>query len=171
MEIFSLKTSADQLERGNGGVGSMHYVQYAPSRDVTGNNFPNGAQYIKWNCSGTKWWIPARSYLRLRYKLTDGQGNELVVGDDVAPNMNMFANLFQSSEFRINNQTVCRISDYMPQIDALTKRLRKSQSWLDTIGSTTINTQPSFYDRQQQIVSDGVKPDDYILSKASLAGV
>ena len=153
--LFSLKTSQDQLEAANRGMGELHYIQYAPSRDVTGDNFPNGPQFIKWQTSGNKWWIPRRTYLRMRCTINDGTGAQLTLSKNIAPNMNLFANLFQSLEFRIQNKTVCRIADYVAQVDMLDKRISKSKSWMDSTAAATMYLQPDFQDRQAIICSDG----------------
>ena len=108
--IFSLKTSTDQLASANGGMSRAEYLQQPPTRDVTGTNFPNGAIHFRWQCSGTRWWIPSQSYLRIRCQITRGDGTALTLADDVAPNMGLAANLFQSAEMRIADKVVSRCS-------------------------------------------------------------
>lgn len=166
--MFNLKTDPSQLSSANGGVGDMRYVQYSPTRDITGNSFPNGSQYIKFTTSGRKWWVPKRSYIRMRLQIKDGQGNILEKFDNIAPNMNLVANLFQSMELKINGQVVSRLSDYVPQIDTLHKRMTKSKSWLDSTGATTCLLQPSFVDRQAVVISDGLEQSgDFVYSRAA----
>ncbi len=167
--LFNLKTSRDQLSHGNAGMGQMHYVQYAPSRDVTGNNFPNGAQYIRWSTSGTKWWIPRRTSLRMRCRITDEAGNAVDYTDNMAPNMSLMACLYQSIEFRMGNQTVCRISDYLPQIDMLKKRLSKSKSWLDSTGADSGMYQSTFGARQKAITRNGEEEKEYRVKPGVIA--
>lgn len=153
--IFDLKTSVQELSSANEGTSKMVYEQHPPTRDCTNTNFPNGAQHIRWEASGQKWWIPSRSYLRYRLKLTKADGTTpLEVSDDVAINMGTCANLYQSAEFRINDNTVSRVSDYMPQIDALETRLSKSRAWLEGLGSSTNWWQDDFKERQAQVTSD-----------------
>jgi hypothetical protein len=154
--IFTLKKSVEELESANHGMSRMQYNQQPPTRDVTGNNFPNGAIHIRWETSGEQWFIPSRSYLRLRCKLTKGDGSTpLVFADNIAPNMGLCANLFQSAEFRINGKTVSRISDFMPQIDALEHRLNKSDSYLTTLGESTNFWSESNTERKADTTSDG----------------
>lgn len=162
--MFNLKTEASQLSSANGGVGDMRYVQYSATRDVTGANFPNGSQYIKFSTSGRKWWCPKRSYIRMRCQILDGAGNPVVVNDQIAPNMNLMGNLFQSLEMKINGQVVSRCSDYVAQVDTLHKRLTKSKSWLDSTGSSTALLQPEFKDRQKIISSDAFEVDEEALA-------
>jgi hypothetical protein len=156
--IFKLKKSVEEIEWANQGMSRMSYEQHAPTRDVTGNSFPNGAIHIRWETSGQKWWIPSRSYLRLRCKLTKNDGNQLVDGDNIAPNMGLCANLFQSAEFRVNGKTVSRISDFMPQIDALEHRLNKSDSYLTTLGESTNFWSESVTERKNDVSASTTLP-------------
>lgn len=161
--LFSLKTSTNQLSSANKGTGEIHYAQYAPSRDVTGDNFAQGTQYIRWECSGKRWWIPKRSYIRFRCTLSDGAGNQLVKSDDIAPNMFLASNLFQSLEFKINGKTICRVADYVAQIEALEKRMTKSKTWLDTTGNTLGFSHADFAKRQAAVIENGTDdPDKYL---------
>lgn len=161
--IFDLKQSAAELPMLNQGTAKLTYEQMPPTRDVTGSNFPNGSIHIRWEVSGTRWWIPSRTYIRMRGYL---QGATVPAADpityhaarcadDIAPNMGFMANLFQSAEFRIADKTVSRVSDFMPQVDALETRLNKSKSWLDSVGSTINFWQPEFAERLSVIASDG----------------
>lgn len=157
--IFNLKTSTAELSSANQGTNRMHYVQRPPSRNVIGNNFSNGSIFIGFEISAQRWWVPARSYIRMRATLTDNAGNQLTIQDDIAMNMGLMANLFQSAEFKINGVVVSRISDYMAQVDALEKRLTKSQSWLNSVGASSNYWQPKMVERQQIITSDGLQVD------------
>ena len=126
-----------ELSSANEGTSRMEYDQHPPTRDVVGNNFANGAIHFRFQTSGQKWWLPSRSYLRMRFRLTDGLGDQLTATRGVAPNMGLMASLFQSGEMRINDKVVSRIADFMPQVDALETRLTKSKSWIDSVGEAT----------------------------------
>jgi hypothetical protein len=152
--IFDLKTDVGQLSNANEGTSRMEYQQQPPTRDVTTNNFPNGAISFRWQMSGQKWWIPNRSYLRVRCSLKRGDGASLRLNNNIAPNMGLCASLFQSAEFRINDKTVSRIGDYMSQVDALETRLSKSRGWLNGIGNAVNFWEDDFKIRQQDVVSD-----------------
>ena len=123
--IFDLITSVNELQSSNNGVSKELYEQISSTRDVTGASFPNGSINFRFQTAGTKWWIPNRSYIRMRIKLSKANLTALTLSDDTAPIMDHCAGLFQSSEFRINDKTVSRVSDYMAQIDALDTRLNK----------------------------------------------
>jgi hypothetical protein len=159
VSIFDLKTSVEELSSANEGTSRMDYEQHPPTRSVQGANFPNGAIHFRWQTSGQKWWLPSRSYLRMRCLLgkssAAGVTEGLELSDDIAPNMDLCASLFQNMEFRINDKTVSRVSDFVPQVDALETRLRKSSSHIDTVGNATNFWQDQFKVRQQQVVVDG----------------
>ena len=153
--IFNLNTNVSELSSSNEGTSRMMYEQHPPTRDVTGDNFPNGAIHTRFQTSGQKWWVPSRSYMRMRAKLTKEDGaTTLDVANDVAPNMGLMANLFQSGEFRIAGTSTSRVSDYMPQIDALETRLSKSKSWLDSVGSVVNWWDAEAKERQNQVVNN-----------------
>jgi hypothetical protein len=156
--IFDLKTSTAELSSANAGTSRMLYEQHPPTRDVTTTNFANGAIHTRFSVAGSKWWVPARSYVRMRCSLTAADGTtQLTTASQVAPNMGLMANLFQSGEFRIADKTVSRVSDYMAQVDALETRLNKSKSWLDSVGASANMLESSFEERLQKVSSDGVE--------------
>lgn len=139
--MFNLADKISDLPSINDGLQNSKYLQVAPSRDCTGSNFPNGAQYFNFETSGSTWWCPAKSYLRYRVQYTRGNGNPFnpaavggAVDLEITPNPFMIANLYQSCEFRIGGQTVGQVGDFLSQIDALKTRMSKSKPWLDSMG-------------------------------------
>jgi hypothetical protein len=155
MSIFSLKTSPDQLSSANDGVSDYKFLEVQPTRDVTGNSFPNGLFRMEWENSGTQWWLPSRSYLRMRCQLSRGDSSQLLVSDQVAPNINLAANLFQSMELQINGKTVSKCSDHVGEVDTLEQRLHKSKSWTDSVGASINWLQESLEDRISAVSLDG----------------
>ena len=159
--IFDLKTNEAELSSTNQGTSRMEYDQHPPTRDVTTTSFANGAIHFRFQTSGQKWWVPSRSYIRTRFRLTKGDGNTPIdVSDGIAPNMGLMASLFQSAEMRINDKVVSRIADFMPQIDALESRLTKSKSWMDSVGEATNWWEESQEIRMQEVSRDGVIVDE-----------
>ena len=156
MSIFDLKTNVSELSSTNNGVSRMAYEQCPPTRDVSGANFPNGQISFRWETSGTRWFIPSRSYLRMRFTLKNGNGAlQLNQGANIAPTMNLMASLFQSLEFRINDKTVSRVADFVPQIDSLQTRVSKSKSWLSGVGNSANFWNSQFKLRQVDVTQDG----------------
>lgn len=161
--IFTLNTDASLLSGANEQTSRMIYEQHPPTRDVTKSNFSNGAIHFRWNVSGQKWWVPSRSYIRLRLKLSKANApnfDPLTLSDNIAPNMGLCANLFQNGEYRMAGKTVSRISDYMPQVDALETRLSKSKSHLDSLGQSSNWWGDKFKNRQADVCSDGFLVND-----------
>jgi len=154
--IFDLATSTDQLESSNHGINRELFEQVSATRDITGNNFPNGQINFKFQTGSSKWWIPSRSYFRFRIGLTRGNTFPASTGSDLAPIMNFCSGLFQSGEVRLNDKTISRIADYFPQIDTLATRLNKSSSWIDSVGNSTNWWQSQFQVRQEQVSYEGV---------------
>ena len=165
--MFNLKVNQSELKSSNQGVSKMAYDQVAPTRDVTGASFPNGAIHYKWSVGGAKHWIPHKSYIRARVKVSKEDGSQLVKGDNIAPNMFLMSNLFQSMEFRIAGKTVSKITDFVPQIEALKNRSKKSKAWLDSAGDSTLITKSSFGERQA-LVCLGGNPAIEIVAKAEM---
>ena len=73
----------------------------------------------------------------------------------MAPSMGPSSGLFQSVEVRLHGQTVERIGERLPLIDALKTRMGKSKAWLDSVGRNTNFWSESFEARKQDIAVDG----------------
>lgn len=162
--IFKLPLSVNELPSTNLGISKIIYEQHAPRRDVTGSQFPNAVIRYKWEHSGGKWWIPQRSYIRMRCTITSVAANAALgiapsMNSDVAPNMNMMGNLFQSMEFRIKDKTISRIDNYVAEVDALEKRMMHSGEWLRGVGEDLELWSPSQAKRASDISSDGLKTE------------
>lgn len=156
--IFDLKTSTSELSSSNHGTTRAQYEQQPPTRDITGNNFSNGAIHFRFSTSGTKWWIPSRSYIRTRFALTKGDGTPIQVVDEVAPNMGLNSSLYQSCEFRVADKTVSRIPDFVAQVDALETRLCKSKGWLESVGESS-----NFWGESQQLRASNLSLDGEVI--------
>ena len=148
----------------------MKYDQITPTRDVVGNSFSNGAIHFRFETSGQKWWVPARSFIRSRIEITKGNTVAklpITLTDGISPNMGLMSNLFQSAEMRINDKVVSRVSDFLPQVDALETRLTKSKSWVDSVGSATNFWDVSQTKRMNDTTTDGQTDNDNLGSKAT----
>lgn len=155
MSLFNLKTDEKQLSSINGGVSKIDYEQVTATREISGANFSGGKMKFRFETSGRKWWVPSKSYFRMRATLSDNGGNQIDLADNIAPNMNLVPNLFQSGECLINEKVVSRIPDFMPQVDTLDTRLTKSKAWIDSVGNSTNWWATSQALRQAQVSSDG----------------
>jgi hypothetical protein len=151
--IFDLKTDVDELMYDN--LEKMEYREIAPTRDIKGSNFSNGQIVYRYRTTGDEWSLFNRSYLRARIRLSKTDDNILQLADNVAPNMNLLANIFQTAEIKINNKTVSRVNNFLPQVDILENRLMNSSSHLDSIGDYTNFMDPNVENRQQDVITGG----------------
>jgi hypothetical protein len=168
MSIFSLKQSESDLESSNRGVADFNYDQITCVRSITGSDFPNGSQFFKWQVSGSKWWVPSKSYFRVRGTLSNGDSSKIKLSDLAAPTMNPVASLYQSVEFRMADKTVERISDYVAEIDTMDKRINKSQAWLKGVGDSISYFQPEVQKRMNSIATDGIECIDTQVVRATM---
>ena len=137
--IFELPRKAEHLYDANDGKANARYRQISASKDVTGSQFSQGVQQFRFDMSGNTWFLPAMSYFRIRCSLLQvrddgGEALPILSHADVAPNMGFAANLFKSVEVQLNGQTLERISERLPQIDALKTRLQNASGWLQQVG-------------------------------------
>ncbi len=176
MSIFKLKTDVSELKSSNQGCSDLKYSEYLPTRDVTLDSFPNGRFVIPWEMSAEQHWLPSRSYLRMRCELKKGsdvkdQTTPLTVDDQIAPNMNLCANLFQSLELQLNGKTISRVSDHVAEVDTIEQRLSKSKAWLDSIGASINWLQEDVNVRINEVSSDGEAVNRNILADAKSLGL
>ena len=160
MSIFKLKTDVSELKSSNQGCTDLKYSEFLPTRDVTLDSFSTGRIIIPWEMSAEQHWIPSRSYMRMRCELTKGNTDgktqtQLTVEDQIAPNMNLCANLFQSMELQLNGKTISRVSDHVAEVDTVEQRLSKSKAWMDSIGASVNWLQEDVNDRINAVSSDG----------------
>jgi hypothetical protein len=170
--VYNLKTRQSELSSANDGTTRLDYEQLTPTRDVAGANFTKGVIRWQWETSGQRWWLPSRSYMRMRVRLSKVSVGgapplPLVVADDIAPNMSLCPNLFQNGDFKIAGKSVSKITNYMAQIDAIEKRTNKPQTWLNGAGKTTNWWEPDQLLRKQDVCSDGVNSADGQLNEVT----
>ena len=103
----------------------------------------------------------------MRCQLAHGDGSQLNVSDQVAPNLNLAANLFQSMELQINGKTVSKCSDHVGEVDTLEQRLHKSKAWTDSVGASINWLQESLEDRISQVSLDGTASGRDFVAKST----
>ena len=134
MSIYDLPQDLGSLASLNQGTSRLQWNEVPATRNVTNESFSQGPIDYRFEMSGNRWWIPSKTYMRIRCSYKKNNGDNLLKRDDIAPNMGLASNLFSSCQFTINNKVVSRVGEYMPQIDALMNRTSKSDSWLDVAG-------------------------------------
>lgn len=175
MSLFQLKTSEAQLASANRGVTDTEWRQFAPSRDVTDDNFHNGAIHIRFDIGGDRWWVPKDSYLRCRLKVEErgldagnnGVWGSVTANSGIALNMFPMSCLFSSMEFRINDKVISRITENVAQVEALEHRMGKSKAWMDSVGLTVLNPSPSDRARQAYVSYGGASVSNTCIRTAA----
>lgn len=163
--IFNIPQSAGELVAANQGTANAQYHQIPALRDITRNQFSNGIIHFRFETSGTTWQVPQKSFFRLRCTLgmvrTDTQGAlPIKVGQDIAPAMGLAANLFKDVSIKLVGKSLDRISERLPQIDAIRTRMSKSKAFLDTVGRASNFWDYDWNVRQQQVAVDGWMADE-----------
>jgi len=153
-EEFDLNKSVSALPPVNSGKIRPQYMQVSCQKANTADSFPLGLQEYKFSVSDNTYFIPSKTHFVLRCTLERGDGALLgTAGDteDCAPTMGMISSLFQSCEFRIGGRTIQRITQFMPQVDALLHRTTKSKPYLDSLGESSNFWSESFAVRKREV--------------------
>ena len=170
--LFDLKDRKDDLTSANMGLADLFYDQMLPLRNVTdgpaANRFGNGVITFRFQLPAGQWWIPGKSYFKLKCSLTRADDTQLHEGDNVAPNMGLCSNLFQKMKFKMNDKDITEISEHCAEIDALKTRLSKPREWLKTIGTETNWWEHSFEKRRNAMIGAGYNLDDLFYVPAEL---
>lgn len=153
MSIYNLPTSDEQLSSWVEKTQHAGTQQHAAIANVVGEQFGNQDIRIPFLVAGNRWWLPSKSYVRLRCRVTNGKGDGPPAQPSqsvsaIAPTMGFCASLFQSAEFAIRGVTVSRLTDFVPQADQYWKRTQKSHQWMKTIGESTDFEEMSFDERR-----------------------
>ena len=158
--MFDIPRKAEQLAQAHHGFANGRYQQVSASTGVSGTQFAHGVQQFRFDTSGSTWFVPSMSYFRLRSSLSQVRENggvplPILTREHVAPTMGLVANLFKSIELQLNGQTLERIAERLPQVDAFRTRTTNTGAWLNTIGANTNFWHPSMHVRQNMIATDG----------------
>ncbi len=144
--IFDLTSPGEVLPKAN--LSKYRYEQYPATKNIQGTSFPGTVINFKWEQAGNEWFVPGRSYLKGKFKLSLADNvTQLDISQGIAPAMNFMSNLFTSGNFKINNTEISKISDFLPQIDAHHTRTTKSNAFLEGIAKTLNWSESNIYDR------------------------
>jgi len=146
-------------------TGIVGYRMVDLSTGLVPSNFTQNTHTFRFTVDGNTYWVPQRSYIRIRAKFrknikaTPTVFVPITRGDGVAPAFGFCATLFQSIAHDMSGTTVSQLTSYVPQIDTLRHRLMKGQTWRDTMGPY-INAYSDFHTRQNMILRDGLSEED-----------
>jgi len=175
--IFNLKRNPAQLDSSNEKVADYYFREVQSIRNIQdgstvteANNFGTGEISLRWTLDNRTWWMPSRSFVKIRVKLSKTNGDTLEYADDIAPNMGLAGNLFQRAQLKMNDQTVDSIDNYLAEIDVLKNRIHNGGDWMNQIGNSINFWNSNQRVRQADVVSDGFL-SNYLLSSDPTANV
>lgn len=143
-------------------TGIVGYRMIDLSTGLNTDNFTQNTHTFRFTVDGNTYWIPQRSYIRIRAKFQKKVNNvekPIGRGDGVAPAYGFCSTLFQSLQHDMSGSTVSSITSYVPQIDALRYRTGKSDAWRKTMGPLT-NAYSDFVTRQNLILRRSINEED-----------
>ncbi len=130
------------------------------------DGFPGSDITFDFTLSGNQHWLPSRSFVVIRDSIYIGRtvpvgGNANTPDqpnliDDVAPALNLQDNLFDGCQLTIGGFSLGSRTKLCPQISAVNKRVMKSASWLDGVGSSASTWEADFDRRKNDISRFGV---------------
>ena len=153
--IFDLKTKNSELSSANQGLSNYKFQGLQSLRAVSADKFADGEIVFRFTFGSSKFWLPNKSYLKMKLKLTDVDGTRLSQAKSIAWAMNTVPLLFQASSYKIADQTVCSITENLPQIDSLKNRMYKSDGWLQSVGQSNNNWSHSYRKRAENMYMSG----------------
>lgn len=155
MSIFQLPTAVTHLkawgDRQHQNAGTQ---QHASIANVTGDQFGNQDIRIPFQVAGNRWWLPSKSYVRIRVTINRAGGfNENDLNAiRVAPAQGFASCLFQSCEFAIRGVTVSRLSNYVTQVDQYIQRTKQSAAGINTALDGMGLNEPSWDKRREYLL-------------------
>lgn len=106
--IFDIPRKPEELKNANARTANAHYRQIRTSKDVTAASIYQDVQQFRWEACGNIWFISSMCYFWLHCCLQQVRedGTEpipILSSADIAPNMDLVANLFKLVEMRLKD--------------------------------------------------------------------
>lgn len=136
---------------------SWYYKEVTCERDLAGLNFANGEILYKYNINPSHQVNLAKSFIRMRMKLSKANGAQLDVSDNIAPNYLMAHSLFKQMYHCMDGKTVGEIQSYVSQIGALQHRINYPQSYKEKFLATTNFAKIDVEERLNDVILNGYK--------------
>ncbi len=144
-----------------------YFRELQPERAIQGN-FASGQINYKWTMDDNSTWNPSKSYIKIKMKITKGDGTRLDKAFGIAPNMYCADNIFQQMDMRINGVIVSQWNDYVAQCASLKNRLYKDMNERQALMSSVNYSKIDLVDRLAQVSSDGFKEKDVVWRKGAI---
>lgn len=162
--VFDLIERKEDLRSSNQGMTDLYYNQVLPLRNISDSRdvarFGNGIITFRFSPAPGKWWLPSKTYWKLRYKLTKGDSSVLTLDDNISPTMDLCSSLFSKQKFKINDKDISEISEHITEVNCIKHRLSKSGSWLRTTGNSLNFWETSFSKRQNAVCSNSLSSEE-----------
>lgn len=162
--MFNLPQSPEQLSVAFERSANCSYQSYYPTASCTGNNFSSGEITIPFSLSSPYYWVPNKSYIRLVVELSFpnveqknpdvvgmGSGSPFLQYQGIAPNMFMASSLFSRMSLSANGVIINNVTDWLPQITAMTSRVLRPRALLDSFEYSKDFTSGRFHDRASRV--------------------
>jgi hypothetical protein len=159
MALFHLNEDPKMLKAYAVKMSALQTQQRGPATAINAGSFSLGKISFPFTVSGSRWWIPAKSTMRMRFNLQvfhtvpNAQYEAPLSTDNLAFAMNPIAGMMQSCQFKIRGVSTSFIPNYVQQVSTYQQRCMKSEKWLEGTGMQYV-MDPSFENRQSQIISD-----------------
>ena len=127
MSLFSLPQAPAPL----GDISKWSYQRIESSSGFNSANPAGTSHLFRVQPSGLRWWVPSRSYFRVRTVIQD---NTAAKPADAGPVMGFCANFINTMEVRIGGTVVSQVNTNLAQVDAIHTRTTKSGEWLQSAG-------------------------------------
>lgn len=136
MSLFNLPREPEKSTD----VTSWYFQRVESSSAINSNPAQFAGSTIRFRIepSGRRWFVPSRSYFKIRYNLTS------LLALDVRPSAGFGGNLFRTAEVRVGGTTVSQINTNMAQIDAMNARSKKAATWLNGTGDLLNKWSPQY---------------------------
>ena len=132
------------------------YIQKQAHRDVSAANFSNGQINFNICIPQGMYWSPSKSFFDMRVSTMQNDNTSRLADEtNIAPAMFQGDTCFRQMCLKVNGQPISRIDDYVAQVSALKHRIKRTDSWLNTVGKYDIISEFSWAERKNLVTSDG----------------
>lgn len=154
--IFELNESGI-LPSINKGMTELRYQQVESQTSLGSNGTAIGGSRFdfRFQLGSDEYWVPSKSYLRMRIKIGGAADAHLTAVDGIAPAMDQAANMFASGQLKLGSVELSQIQADMGPISILNTRMSREKGFLDGAGSSLAWLDPSLDSRIADVSVDG----------------
>lgn len=153
-----------ELEKTNPDMVDLRWHEIQPEGNTrVGNTAATASQIsgskmlFKVDISTNRRFLIAQSFFRSRFKISDAGGLPIALSDHMGIAMGFQDCLYEYAGVVLGSVVIEEITNHLPQIAAIRKRLYNSKAWLDTAGNSNF-WESSLEDRVNTLSIDGLNP-------------